>query len=67
MHGGATWQHVHGASGKRSVPRWHACFKRVEIERELQMFADFKIGDDAGAFRRADARTDACADSWAYA
>ena len=23
--------------------------------------------DDAGAFRRADARTDACADSWAYA
>ena len=34
------------------VPRWHACFKRVEIERELQMFADFKIGDDAGAFRR---------------
>jgi hypothetical protein len=52
VHGGATWQHVHGASGKRSVPRWHACFKRVEIERELQMFADFKIGDDAGAFRR---------------
>ena len=29
-----------------------ARFKRVEIERELQMFADFKIGDDAGAFRR---------------